>query len=483
MGENFNKKCAIETNEKDGGRYVKAQENIATGECILLEQPTLLLASDGERRCGNCFKLAQSYCRSCKITNLCLNCKEHNKYDCEKLAAMENLNCDLLKRNTECYGIIKCLLLQENPDTKAYFDSMLEADCYLEERRGSDIWSHYHVNVVEPLMKSNILKYLRHGERVDEDFLQRLCALIDVNGFEIRAPDYGTMKGVYLRGTILTHDCTPNTQIAIDDKYCMKIYASRAIEAGEIVTNCYTNVLLGTDERRKILKITKNLKCHCKRCLDPTEFESHMSTLLCSECKTGYVLKKDPSETKWQCQNCQHRRDAKDVDRMLNNLQEEIINATNDIYKLEMSLMRFSKALHPQHYLIVDIKQNIASALRQILNDPSQCPGRKVYERKIELCEDIIKVLNLILPGCISRLKAITLYELVSTQAEYYRMRYKENELTKTQLIELLHEVEQMFREAIRMLLYEPKDTPEGNLLQTMLQELKYLQTDIKMLD
>lgn len=160
-----------------------------------------------------------------------------------------------------------------------------------------------------------------------------------------------------------------------------------------------------------------------------------MSTLLCSECKTGYVLKKDPSETKWQCQNCQHRRDAKDVEQMLNNLQEEIMNATNDIYKLEMSLMRFSKALHPQHYLIVDIKQNIASALRQILNDPSQCPGRKVYERKIELCEDILKVLNLILPGCISRLKAITLYELVSTQAEYYRMRYKENELTKTQLI------------------------------------------------
>lgn len=39
-----------------------------------------------------------------------------------------------------------------------------------------------------------------------------------------------------------------------------------------------------------------------------------------------------------------------------------------------------------------------------------------------------------------------------------------------------------MLRESIRMLLYEPKQTPEGKLCQSMLQELKYLQTDIKML-
>lgn len=157
---------------------------------------------------------------------------------------MTNLDCNLLKRFNECYGIIKCLLLQENPETKSYFDLMLQAECYLEQRRNTDIWSHYNTNVVQPIMKSRLTEYLSHGSQINEDFLQRLCALIDVNGFEIRAPDSGCMKGVYLQGTVLTHDCTPNTQVAIDDKYCMKIYASRAIEAGETVTNCYTNVLL-----------------------------------------------------------------------------------------------------------------------------------------------------------------------------------------------------------------------------------------------
>lgn len=192
----------------------------------------------------------------------------------------------------------------------------------------------------------------------------------------------------------------------------------------------------GTDERRKILKMVKYFHCTCKRCEDPTEFESHLSTLLCSACdKKGYMLKNAQEEDKWQCQNCKHQKDSKEVEKMLNGFQEEILQSPNDIYKLEMILQKISSVLHPNHYLIIDVKQNIAAMLRMILNNPSHCPGRQVYERKIELCEDILKVLNTILPDTISRLKSITLYELVSTMAEYHRMRYKENELNKTHLI------------------------------------------------
>lgn len=49
-------------------------------------------------------------------------------------------------------------------------------------------------------------------------------------------------------------------------------------------------------------------------------------------------------------------------------------------------------------------------------------------------------------------------------------------------LQDLLQESEEMLRDSIRMLLYEPKETPEGKLMHTMMQELKYLQTDKKML-
>lgn len=83
---------------------------------------------------------------------------------------------------------------------------------------------------------------------------------------------------------------------------------------------------------------------------------------------------------------------------------------------------------------MLDIKQNMAVVLRQILNDVSHCPGRYIYRRKMKLCEDILTVLRIIQPG-ISRLRAIALYELANTEAEYYRLLYQEKDLSRPQLI------------------------------------------------
>lgn len=48
-------------------------------------------------------------------------------------------------------------------------------------------------------------------------------------------------------------------------------------------------------------------------------------------------------------------------------------------------------------------------------------------------------------------------------------------------LQKLLQHAEAMLREAIRMLLYEPQDSPEGKLAKNMLKELKDLQNDMKL--
>lgn len=182
-----------------------------------------------------------------------------------------------------------------------------------------------------------------------------------------------------------------------------------------------------------MLQEGKYFHCTCDRCEDPTELGSHMSTLLCPSCGgKGYLLK-DKNNNKWCCQNCKHQQASEDIDKIIQKLQNDILQANKDIYELEMLLQKLSKILHPQHYMIVDVKQNIASILRSIINDISRCPGRKVYERKIDLCKDILKVLNIIVPG-MSRLKAIILYELGSTWAEYNRLRYQEKDLNKADL-------------------------------------------------
>ncbi|XP_065368686.1 SET domain-containing protein SmydA-8-like [Calliphora vicina] len=474
----FEKKCSINTNEKLG-RHVKAKQDLTAGECVLLEQPSLLMASNGEIRCQNCYKITSSYCQTCFITPLCEKCKQHYEYDCQKLATMTDLNIHNLKQHPDTYGLIKFLLLQENPLTQQHFLTILQAENHMEQRRNTPIWLYYSKNAIQPILQSGILNYLSYASQINEEFLQCLCGFIDVNSFEIRAPDVGSMKGVYVKGALLSHDCMANTCIAIDDKYCMKIYANRAIEAGEIVTNCYTNILLNTAERRKILREGKYFHCTCKRCEDPTELGSHMSTLICTNCPKGYMIRKEAE--KWQCLDCKHQETNEVIDILLSKLQTEELQKPKTLKEMEIWLQKLEKIIHPQHYMIVDVKQNIAAALRNIINDISSCPGRKVYERKIDLCKDILKVLTTIAPD-ISRLKAIAIYELGSTWAEYNRMRYQEKELNKKDLRDLLLESDVMLRDSIHMLLYEPKETPEGKLLHSMMQELKYLQTDIKML-
>lgn len=190
--------------------------------------------------------------RVCFLAPLCNKCKQHYSYDCQKFANISAVDIKILQKFPDIYGILKFLLLQDNPTTEEHFNTILQAEHHLEQRRDTEIWKYYTNNVVDPILKSGIRKCLSNGSQINAEFLHRLCALIDVNSFEIRAPDSGSMKGVYVKGALLSHDCVANTCIAIDDKYCMKIYANRAIKCGEVVTNCYTNILLVRDDKRKL---------------------------------------------------------------------------------------------------------------------------------------------------------------------------------------------------------------------------------------
>lgn len=141
---------------------------------------------------------------------------------------------DIVKRFPATYDLLKCLLLHENPETRDY----------LEERRKRSIWQEDDKEVIQPLLQSNIVKGLGIADRINEDFLQHICGVWDVNSYEIRAPDSASMRGLYLNGSLMTHNCCPNTNQAIDDQYRIKLYANRDIAKNEIITISYTNLLL-----------------------------------------------------------------------------------------------------------------------------------------------------------------------------------------------------------------------------------------------
>lgn len=136
----------------------------------------------------------------------------------------------------------------------------------------------------------------------------------------------------------------------------------------------------------------------------------------------------------WQCQQCEHTLTAETVEQLIERAKEEMFHAKDDVTRYELLLSKLTRYFHPNHYLLLDIKQNIAAILRSILQNFSLQPGRKVYERKVRLCQDIFGILQIILPG-ISRLKAIVLYEMANTTAELHRMRYEQKELQKMELV------------------------------------------------
>ncbi|XP_037949613.1 SET domain-containing protein SmydA-8-like [Teleopsis dalmanni] len=480
--DEFDKKCKIEQ-DNELGRYLTAAIDIKAGETIMLECPVLILSANDERRCSNCFLLANEFCSKCKVFPLCGNCNTHNDYDCNKFVDMNELKTSELQKGGQIYGVLKCLLLRENTETAECYKKFIQLEAHLEERRNTEVWDEIKKNVVTPIINSGLPNYLKSDEEsIDEELLQRLCSIVDVNCFEIRAPDTSYMRAVYLNASLMSHQCVTNTVVAIDDNYKMKVYANRDITQGEMLLNCYTNVLLGTEERRQNLKLGKYFFCTCARCEDPTELGSHMSSLICPPCaqnkRDGFVVKKN---NKWQCLTCQHTVKTDFVENILERAKEEIFHAKDDIYRYELLLGKLNRFFHRNHYMMIDIKQNVAAILRSIILNLAHRPGRKVYERKVRLCQEILNVLQIIQPG-ISRLKAIALYELCNASAELHRMRFNENEISQKELKELLQQSESMLRESIRMLLYEPVETPEGKLAKSMLKELKDLQNDMDML-
>lgn len=186
-----------------------------------------------------------------------------------------------------------------------------------------------------------------------------------------------------------------------------------------------------------MLKTGKYFECNCERCADPTELDSHMSSLICAPCagsnrENGFVVKQNNKQ--WKCTQCEHILKTEYVDSIIERAKEQIFHAQGDIYHYELLLAKLSRILHRNHYLMIDLKQNIASILRSIIHNLAQRPGRKVYERKVRLCQEIMVVLQIVQPG-ISRLKAIALYELCNSFAELSRLRFNEKELGEQELM------------------------------------------------
>lgn len=169
----------------------------------------------------------------------------------------------------------------------------------------------------------------------------------------------------------------------------------------------------------------------------------------------------------------------------------------NSVPQLEQLIAKYSKLFNPNHYLVVDMKQKLTAILRNIC-DHEMTPQPKLLRRKIQLCEEILPILKVLQPG-ISRLKGIALYEYFNSLVELTihemnerKIAIKEGVVNLAQLrfmvVKIHHyfkakltTAEQLAKDSIKMLLYEPKSTPEGHLAKNAMLKLKSIRENISL--
>jgi len=122
---------------------------------------------------------------------------------------------------------------------------------------------------------------------------------------------------------------------------------------------------------------------------------------------------------------------AVDVHEILSDVGTALVEAKGELNAYEALLAEHKELFHPNHFLLLDIKQNIASILRAAalmnsLNDPC----KKLLARRVELCGDLLPVCRAVVPG-ISKLYAIALFEYLLALVELTELQFAEGDVSK----------------------------------------------------
>lgn len=192
--------------------------------------------------------------RKCQFFPLCIDCCSHDVFACNFFrCTAASINKNLLLQHFSIYALLQLLLHLENSSINDVDACKLLWDTLpLNEYRSSEMWQKHEKLVIKPIIDSNLLHYFRNvsktrkGDKLsDNDFLHCLCIAIDICSFEVASKVRAApLKSMYRTAATLPHHCVPNTAIAIDNDYKLKMYATVLIKAGDILYNSYTDPLM-----------------------------------------------------------------------------------------------------------------------------------------------------------------------------------------------------------------------------------------------
>lgn len=111
----------------------------------------------------------------------------------------------------------------------------------------------------------------------------------------------------------------------------------------------------GTEVRQEHLIKGKYFECHCRRCIDPTELGTHLSSMRCQSCTLGYMIRLD-CKTIWKCLNCNATKPNEHIQLILCECRRQVQQIGPSIDHIEAFIIKYTQLLHPNHYLLIEMK-------------------------------------------------------------------------------------------------------------------------------
>ena len=129
------------------------------------------------------------------------------------------------------------------------------------------------------------------------------------------------------------------------------------------------------------------------RCSDPSDLATFASCFLCNACREPVMPPCDLSVSEWMCRGCGKTFPSKQLEVTLQKLRSSLEKVPADQPdKLESFLKVASKILHPNHCMLVEIKQRLM-ALYGTSTNPA------LVSRKLDLAEEVMTVMDKLDPG------------------------------------------------------------------------------------
>uniref|UniRef100_A0A0K2TV79 Protein msta n=2 Tax=Lepeophtheirus salmonis TaxID=72036 RepID=A0A0K2TV79_LEPSM len=472
-------------NSETLGRYLVATRDLKPGELILMEAPTIIAPMavtppvclscyapvDGRYMCPLCgWPMCNEICRNspahipeCRITA--------ERGSPIKIAVTINKPFPLY----EVVALLRCLYMKEKSSEK--YKALIRLEPHTKERIKNGKYSRDKMTMLRVIREFFSVPSTRFP---DEDILA-LCGILFVNSHEVPVT-MSPSQALYQNASLLEHSCVNNASKHFDMNCNILIRVAIPIKKGEHISIMYSDPIWGTVNRQQHLLETKFFTCRCIRCQDPTELNTHFSSIRCPGCPAGFLVSLDPFnyESDWKCETCNRVETPRFVNAVIRSIGEELISLEKGSPEACLSFVKkHSQNLHPHHFYLMDVKL----ALCQMIGQSSYGTGSEIFElhekdllQKQKLCTEILEVANKISPG-VSRLRGVVMYELQATLAAYARKKFSNGEISSDHMKNILQEVKKYLQECIQIFSYEPTCLQEGKLAAIARLDLVELET------